>query len=304
MAIINFGSINIDHVYSVEHFVAPGETLSSNAYKSVLGGKGANQSIACAKAGANIKHAGNIHANDHAFLKQMQDTNVDCEWVNQQSSHATGHAIIQVNDEGENAIVLYAGANHCIDKTQIENVISSAHENDWVLLQNETNAIKEIIEGTSANGLNIAFNPAPMTKEVSSLALEKLSLLIVNEIEAMQLTATKNIEEASISLAKMYPTTKILLTLGKEGVHFMLAGETIKVDSFKVEAVDTTAAGDTFIGYFLAQYCILNEEDANNKKIITQILKTACAAAALCVTKAGAAPSIPTQQEVAKFLSN
>ncbi|MDT0593531.1 ribokinase [Glaciecola petra] len=303
MAVINFGSINIDHVYSVEHFVAPGETLSSSAYKSVLGGKGANQSIACAKAGANIKHVGNIHANDHAFLNQMQDVNVDCNWVCKIDSLATGHAIIQVNNEGENAIVLYAGANHCINKTQIDDVLSNADKTDWVLLQNETNAIAEIIESASAQGLNIAFNPAPMTKEVSTLELEKVSLLIVNEIEAMQLTSTDTIHEASAELTKQYPKTKILLTLGKNGVHFMQDGNTIKVDSYKVKALDTTAAGDTFIGYFLAQYCILNKQDANNEVIVTQALKTACAAAALCVTKAGAAPSIPTQQEVAKFLS-
>lgn len=303
MAVINFGSINIDHVYSVEHFVAPGETLSSKAYKSVLGGKGANQSIACAKAGASTKHVGNIHHNDHAFLGQMEDANVNCNDVNKLESCATGHAIIQVNEDGENAIVLYAGANHRIDKAQINSVLSNAQANDWVLLQNETNAIADIIDSAFQKGLKIAFNPAPMTKEVSQIALDKLSLLIVNEIEAMQLTNTNSIEDASNALASEYPTTKILLTLGKDGVHFMFAGNTIKVDSFKVEAIDTTAAGDTFIGYFLAQYCTLNDEDANNEEKLKLALKTACAAAALCVTKAGAAPSIPTQQEVAQFLS-
>jgi ribokinase len=304
MAIINFGSINIDHVYNVEHFVAPGETLSSTAYKSVLGGKGANQSIACAKAGAQVKHVGNIHNNDHAFLSQMQAMNVDCTYVKKREDCATGHAIIQVNDEGENAIVLFAGANHKIDRAQIDSVLDQCDPNDWVLLQNETSAIAEIIEAAHQRGIRTAFNPAPMSTEVADMAIDKLSLLVVNEIEAMQLSNTDTVEEATLVLQNRYPSTQVLLTLGKEGVRFLSNGDILEVPSFKVKAVDTTAAGDTFIGYFLAQYSqAVNHGIDNTSEEVTRALQVACAAAAICVTQEGAAPSIPNAEQVSQFLS-
>lgn len=298
MAVINFGSINIDHVYKVEHFVSPGETLSSLSYETVLGGKGANQSIACAKAGASVKHVGNIHQNDQRFLTQMSEADVNCEHVRLLQDIASGHAIIQVNDEGENAIVLFAGANHQITQTQINSALSACHSEDWVLLQNETNAIDEIIDSASKLGLQVAFNPAPMTDQVSQLDLDKLTLLIVNEVEAMQMTKTSNIEDACQALSLRYPNTEVLLTLGKAGVRFLVAGDTIEVPSFEVDVIDTTAAGDTFIGYFLAQY-----SKGQSRQNITTTLCKASAAAALCVSKAGAAPSIPTKQDVELFLS-
>jgi len=300
MAVINFGSINIDHIYSVPHFVTPGETLSSSRYQSVLGGKGANQSIACATAGIDIKHVGAVNVNDSEFVTQLENAGVNCAFVEQQTDTASGHAIIQVNSDGENAIVLFAGANHTLTNAQIDNVLNSAKANDWVLLQNETNAIANIIDKAAAKGLNVAFNPAPMTPEIINLPLEKVSLLFVNEIEAMQLSNTKSIDNASKALSTKYPNTKIIMTLGKAGVSYLHQGEQISVDGFKVKAADTTAAGDTFTGYFLATYIKNAAKGDNNPKLA---LKTACAAAALCVTKEGAAPSIPTAADVATFLA-
>lgn len=299
MAVINFGSINIDHIYTVPHFVTPGETLSSSRYQSVLGGKGANQSIACAHAGTEVKHVGAVHSSDTSFVKQLESAGVDCQFVKQQIATATGHAIIQVNDDGENAIVLFAGANHILSDAQIESAIDSAEADDWVLLQNETNAIGRIIERASAKGLSIAFNPAPMTPEIADLPLGKVTLLFVNEVEAMQLTNTQTIEDASSVLSTNYPNTKVIMTLGKAGVTYLYKGQQINVKGFKVNAVDTTAAGDTFTGYFLASYI---ESLANGSSEPEVALKTACAAAALCVTKEGAAPSIPKALNVAKFL--
>jgi ribokinase len=300
MAVINFGSINIDHIYSVPHFVTPGETLSSSHYQSVLGGKGANQSIACALANCDVKHVGAVHDNDASFVDILDNAGVNTQFVEKQTTTASGHAIIQVNSEGENAIVLFTGANHQLSARQIDKALNSASEKDWVLLQNETNAIGDIIDKASVRGLPIAFNPAPMTPNVASLPLEKITLLFVNEIEAMQLTQTNNIQDAARFLREKYPNTKVIMTLGKDGVKYLHKGDEVNVSGFKVNAVDTTAAGDTFTGFFLATYI---NNLAANINAPEQALKTACAAAALCVTKKGAAPSIPSASDVDSFLA-
>lgn len=310
MAVINFGSINIDHIYTVEHFVAPGETLSSSHYQSVLGGKGANQSIACAQAGVQTKHVGAVNNNDSSFVALLEQSGVDCNLVQKQSTTATGHAIIQVNHEGENAIVLFAGANHILSTEQIEHALAKATTGDWVLLQNETNAIEDIINIASAKNIPIAFNPAPMTTAIKQLPLDKIDLLFVNEIEAMQLTDTTTIEQAIANLSQNLPKTKVILTLGKKGVCFLYQSQQTLVEGFKVEAVDTTAAGDTFTGYFLARYIQNSQGIQSNQEnseitqqnVPTNALTTACAAAALCVTQQGAAPSIPSNEQVERFL--
>lgn len=304
MAIINFGSINIDHVYLVPHFVKPGETLSSTDYHSVLGGKGANQSIAAALAGSNVKHVGSVHTNDAGFTHSIRASGVDCTHIKEQTSVATGHAIIQVTEDGENAIVLFSGANHALDLQQIDDALEDATPNDWVLLQNETNAIGSVINAAAEKGLKVAFNPAPMTRDVQGLPLEKVDLLIVNEIEAMQLVDADNVDKAQTELALRYPQSRIVLTLGKKGVRFIHGKTFVEVTAFKVDALDTTAAGDTFIGYFLKHYSELNLAQAEGTSIETlkRILQTACAASAIAVTRPGAAPSIPHEMEVEAFL--
>nr|WP_136251812.1 ribokinase [Ningiella ruwaisensis] len=314
MAVYNFGSINIDHVYKVPHFVTPGETLSSTHYEKILGGKGANQSVACAKAGLTTFHVGSIHQNDEAMLEVMQRANVDLSLVNRQSQTASGHAIIQVNKEGENAIFLYGGANHLLSQERIESILDKAKKDDWVLLQNETNCVQDIIDIAYDKGINIAFNPAPMTDNIANIDLSKLSLLIVNEVEAMQLSQTDNIEAAKDVLKDLSEKTQVVLTLGKQGAIFLSSSAAsnaqIQVSAFKVEAVDTTAAGDTFIGFFLAQYIAYlsaTADDANKDtfavKPIENALKHACAASAISVTRNGAAPSVPSMEEVQDFLS-
>jgi ribokinase len=168
MAVFNFGSINIDHVYSVPHFVQPGETLSSKSYQSILGGKGANQSIALAKANNQVKHVGAIGASDRSFVEQMKEAGVNCDFVREMSDVASGHAIIQVTPDAENNIILFGGANQTLSQDHIANALAAAKPDDWVLLQNETNAIGEIIEEAHKRGLNIAFNPAPMTEAINN----------------------------------------------------------------------------------------------------------------------------------------
>lgn len=288
--IINFGSINIDHLYRVPHFVAPGETLASTAYSKGLGGKGFNQSIALHRAGAPVRHVGCIGADDAtagAWLHtQLTQLGLDLSAV-QAVETATGHALIQVNDDGENCILLYPGANHELTEAQINAELNHANA-DWVLLQNETNAITSIIERAHAAGKKVVFNPAPCRAELAQLPLHKLHTLIVNEIEAQQLSGEHQLEAALNKLATLCPN--IILTLGGDGVRYIGEAGAQFVAAKKVEVVDTTAAGDTFIGYYLASMA--------QGMDVRAALERASAAAAITVTRLGAVSAIPFAHEI------
>lgn len=300
MTIYNVGSINLDHLYQVDHFVRPGETMASQNYQCLLGGKGANQSVALAKAGADVKHVGAIHHSDQAVLDQLASLGVNTDLI-AKLDVPTGHAIIQLNTEAENAIILFQGANHALTQAQVDAVLAQATSGDWVLLQNETNQIEYTMKQAQAHGLKVAFNPAPMDAELTKKVLPSVDLLIVNEVEAMDLLGVADIDTASQILPTAYPDLSVLMTLGKAGVRYFPkqeAGqrmESLFVEAFSVEAVDTTAAGDTFIGYCLSS--LMNNED------MTVALKRACAASALCVTKMGAASAIPSSADVTEFLA-
>lgn len=294
MPVYNFGSINIDHVYQVPHLVQPGETLSSSDYQSVLGGKGANQSIAAAQAGLETKHIGAVNINDSSFIDTMQSCGVDCSLVRKEKNVASGHAIIQVDANAENCILLYGGANQIFSKERLQQALSSATRYDYFLFQNETNALADAIHTAHAKGMTIVFNPAPMTAQVSQLPLDKVDLLIVNEIEAQQLTHQNQLPDIKKALLQQYPNSRFVITLGKQGACYLDSSQDIFVNAFKVKAVDTTAAGDTFIGFFLAQLAA--------DKDVKEALHVACAASALAVTKPGAAQSIPSQAELEAFL--
>ena len=294
MTIYNFGSINLDHLYQLDHFVRPGETMASNSYQCLLGGKGANQSVALAKAGADVKHVGAIHHSDQAVIDQLESLGVDTGLI-KRIDVPTGHAIIQLTKEAENSIILYQGANHALTEEQVDQVLSQANAGDWVLLQNETNLIEYIMRKAQENKLKVAFNPAPMDAELTKEVLGFVDLLIVNEVEAMDLIGTKDIDSTIEAFPKAYPDLEVLMTLGKAGVCYFSGDESVKVKAFSVEAVDTTAAGDTFIGFCLSS--LMNGED------MTQAITRACAASAICVTRLGAASSIPTQDEVTAFLA-
>lgn len=294
MTVFNLGSINIDHLYRVDHFVRPGETLASTDYQTLLGGKGANQSIALARAGAKVQHIGAIGHSDAWVLDSLQQSGVGTAHLAQLNA-ASGHAIIQLTAAAENAILLYPGANHCLTRPQIDQALASAGSDDWLLLQHETNALAEAMDIAAARGLRIAFNPAPMVAEAVKPLLAKVDLLIVNEVEAMDLTVTDSVEAAQAALLSDYPELRILLTLGQAGVVHISPEGRHAVPAFKVEAVDTTAAGDTFIGYCLATLAAGGSID--------DALRHGNAAAALCVTRLGASVAIPSRAEVAAFLS-
>ncbi len=294
MAIINFGSINIDHVYQVPHFVQPGETLDTTDYQILLGGKGANQSIALAKAGADVLHVGYINENDVQFKQEMIKLGINGRFI-QCTSTASGHAIIQVTPSGENAIFIFGGANRLINEKDIQRALFDANEDDWVLLQNETTGTKAVLEQAKAKGLKVAFNPAPMTADIHDLDMRLIDLLIVNEIEAAELAGSGHYDDIVMFIEERFAHGSVLLTLGKQGVEWFSRGDHIAYPAFSVDAVDTTAAGDTFIGFFLAHYQIHQQPK--------QALRHACAASAIAVTRVGAAPSIPSHDEVSQFLA-
>ncbi|KXI28053.1 ribokinase [Paraglaciecola hydrolytica] len=294
MAVINFGSINVDHVYQVDHFVQPGETLASSDYQRLLGGKGANQSIALARAGSEVWHVGKVNEADATFKQTLIRENINCKHVSCTET-ASGHAIIQVTPSGENAIVLFGGANHELTSKDIMYALDAAKSSDWVLTQNETSGIDQVLLQAKEKGLKVAFNPAPMTESVKHLPHHCIDLLIVNEVEAEEISGHENLDKIEAYFRQEWPHAEVLITLGKAGVRMLKKDKTIDVPAFEVTAVDTTAAGDTFIGYFLSAYA-----DHSDSK--SALLK-ACAASALAVTKAGAAQSIPTKEEVSRFLA-
>ncbi len=287
--ILNFGSLNIDFVYKVPHFVRPGETLQSISLEQFAGGKGANQSVALAKAGAEVFHAGKV-GHDGLWLKEkLHHYGVDVTHVIE-GKNSNGHAMIQVDKEGQNAIILYPGTNKEIEKSEIEKAFAAFNEGDYLLLQNEINLMDMLIKMGHEKGLKVCFNPAPMDSKVLDYPLECVSVLIVNETEGCALAGTKDQGAILKILGEKYPHAEILLTTGSEGASYFYEGKELHLPAEKVQVVDTTAAGDTFIGYFLAE--------KTQERPIEVCLQTAMHAAAKCVTKEGAMDSIPSRSEL------
>jgi len=289
--IFNYGSINIDHIYQVPHLVTPGETISSTAYQQVLGGKGANQSIALAKAGAVVKHIGRCHKADQWALEQMQQAGVDCKLA-QLVDQPSGHAIIQVDAQAENSIVLFGGANQSFSIEDFENALSSAQAGDYLLLQNECNNIETMINMAVERQLKVVLNPSPMITNIATFPLDKVAMLVVNEIEISQLIGQSfhSAQEIVTAVRKHYRNIDVVVTLGAKGAMWINNEECIEVNALKVEVVDTTAAGDTFLGFLLAAI----SEGRTYKEALT----VGCKASALAVQSMGASSSIPSMAQV------
>ena len=291
--ILNYGSLNIDRVYQVEHFVAPGETISSTKMDIFPGGKGLNQSIALARAGANVYHAGTI-GEDGLFLKEaLEKSGVDCRYI-EVSGSPTGHANIQIDKKGENAIILFKGSNFENSKDQMHKVIDEFSEGDVLVLQNEINDIDYLMTLAKQKGMKIMLNPSPMNDELCTLDLSSVTWLILNEIEGNALTGEHEKDKILQKLAHKYPDTAIILTLGSEGAFYHDKFDTYFQPCFECKVVDTTAAGDTFTGYFLAGIAA----GLKQKKAMEQ----AAMAASIAVSRAGASSSIPGRNEVVSRL--
>lgn len=291
MKILNFGSINIDNVYHVDDFVRPGETKKSLGFQVFPGGKGLNQSVALARAGADVYHAGKIGADGQWLVDLMKASGVDTSLV-EAADCDTGKAIIQVSDSGQNAIILYDGANHRMNRDFAEHVLDKFQAGDILVLQNEINLVPEIIESAWRRGLKIALNPSPANEVIHQCDLSKIQWLLLNEIEGEWMTGKKAPEEICQELLNVYPDMEVILTLGSQGVLYRSVGKKCFQEAFKVDTVDTTGAGDTFTGYFLK--CIADGEAAEIA------LKMASKAASIAVSRAGAAVSIPYWSEVVR----
>lgn len=289
MKILNIGSCNIDYVYTLDHIVTPGETENSTRMDVFPGGKGLNQSIAAARAGGEVYHAGCVGNDGDLLTDILKHAGVDISFL-RPVDVKNGCAIIQVSRTGENAIFLHAGSNAMVDRALIDRVLSAFSAGDLLLLQNEISNVPYIVERAHKMGLRILFNPSPINEQIRAVDLKKLDYLILNEREAQALSETDNSEEALESLRRAYPTLGIVLTLGHKGCLFAQGEQTLFQSAFQVEAVDTTAAGDTFTGFFAAG--LARGEDMES------VLHTASAAAAVAVSRHGAAPSIPSLTEV------
>lgn len=292
MRILNFGSMNIDYVYRVKSIVKPGETISSTDVSTYCGGKGLNQSIALSKAGAVVYHSGMVGKDGDILINMLKNNGIDTLLIGIEEGRS-GHTMIQVADDGQNSIVLYGGANRLINKVFIDSVLEKFECGDIILLQNEISGIEYIIKRAAEMGMKVIINPSPMDEKLQNMDLSGVYMIILNEIEGNQLTGKINYKDILTSINNKYPDVKVVLTLGKEGAVFGDGYEYYEQKSFDVKAVDTTAAGDTFTGYFIKDYL----ESSNPK----HALEIASKASAITVTRAGAADSIPGIEEVLSY---
>lgn len=283
--ILNFGSLNIDFVYHVKRIVTEGETVHSSKLLKHLGGKGNNQSHALARAGVDVYHAGCVGNDGLQLLHSLEKEKVNTDWI-RVTNNPTGHAIIQIDDFAENAIIVHGGANKNITTTHIDEVIDYLQPQDIILLQNEINNIEYIINKARNKNIYIIFNSAPIDQHIHT-ALPCIQWLILNQHEIAYIYPQLSAQEAMNKLRDKYPDLKITLTLGASGVLHSedSSSNIIYQEATKVNPVDTTGAGDTFIGYLIASW--LQGKDISN------CLQLACRAAAISVTRIGAVSSIP-----------
>lgn len=293
MRVLNFGSLNLDYVYSVDHFVQPGETLSALSRTVKAGGKGLNQSVALARAGVLPFHAGCMGTGGSMLKNLLEENGVNTEFL-LPVPEAQGHTVIQVCPDGENSILLFGGSNRCIPEEHIRRVIGACSRGDWLILQNEINHLPLIVRLAAEKEMHIVLNPSPYNTALQQVDFSVLDWLLVNEIEAEQITGEKEPELVWKKLHSQYSRLSLLMTLGKQGsVAYQADGTAIKAHREKavvVQAVDTTAAGDTYTGYFLAGLM--------EGMPLPACMRLAGRAAAVSVTRPGAAESIPWRNEL------
>ncbi len=294
--LINVGSLCIDYVYTVPSLVRSGETLASSRREVFPGGKGLNQSIAAAKAGCEVVHVGKVGPDGDDLVDYLREQGVNTERITHTAT-PTGHAFIQVDPAGQNAIIIHGGSNRVLEPHQWNDCFINAQPGDWLLLQHETNAVEQIIRDAKARDIRIAINLAPADETVQQLPIELTDVLIVNEVEAMALSGKSSPDVAFGVLSDKYSDTTIVMTLGKAGLLYTVrtsnASKQGALGAFQIDPVDETAAGDSFVGYFMANLVA-------GASLETALL-AGSAAGALAVTREGAAPSIPSLNEVGQL---
>lgn len=293
MKCLVFGSMNIDKVYCLERLPERGETLSCGRYEVHVGGKGLNQAVSLAKSGADVYMSGYV-GHDGTFLTDfLSKSGVDTGLVRVTDSFS-GHAVIEVDKEGQNQMILFPGVNREITREYCDEILAKFSPGDLLVMQYETSQVEYMIARAHDKGMKVALNPSPFVDELKKIDYEKIDYLILNESEGYGISGENSIPEVIKALTNTVTNGAVVLTLGAEGAIYADGETVLTVPAFKAEAVDTTGAGDTFTGYFLnAVLCGEKPEQA---------LKTACAASALAVSKTGAAETIPEKEEVYAFL--
>ena len=289
MKVLNYGSLNVDYTYRVPHIIVGGETMASYELHEYCGGKGLNQSVALAKAGLDVWHAGIIGNDGQMLLDACAAAGVHTDFIRKMDVRG-GHTVIQVDEKGQNSIILYGGTNLMQTAEFADEVLSHFGEGDYLVLQNEINMLDYIIDRACERGMKIVLNPSPYNENLSGCDLQKVSLFLVNEIEAAQITGNTDPEHALDALCASFPKAAFVLTLGSDGAWYYDGEQKVFQGIFEVKAVDTTAAGDTFTGFFVSKLA----EGAD----IQTALRTAAKASSIAVTRVGAVPSIPTREEV------
>ena len=294
MKILNLGSLNIDKVYQVNHFVKGQETISAEECHVYPGGKGLNQSVAIARAGGEVFHAGALGSDGGELLSVLEKENVHLELV-RRTGGVSGSAVIQVTG-GENAIIVYGGANKEITREDVDRALEPFGKGDYLLLQNETSLVSYAIRKASEKGMTVVFNASPVTEDMQGYPLEMVDIFFVNEIEAKYLAECDEGDYQIIleRLHQKYPAAILVMTVGEEGVYYQSESDFFHLPANQVSVVDTTAAGDTFGGYYLA--CI------SKSMTVKAALETATAAAGLAVGRNGASVSIPYWEDVESMM--
>ena len=292
MNVLNFGSLNVDISYNVSHIAKPGETIKALGRSIIAGGKGLNQTVAMARAGVDVFHAGCVGKERTLLLRTLQEENVVTEFILALNMD-TGHTIIQIEDGGQNCIIVNGGANQKIPKSHIDIVMRRFLKNDILLLQNEINNLAYIMEKAYISGMQIIFNPSPYADDIRTLPLYTVSYFVVNEYEGKKLFSASCIEEIIPFASQQYPGCRVLLTLGENGAMYYENGVIIRQPAHPVDVVDPAAAGDAFLGYFI--------HGLTRDLPIDKTLNNAAIAAAITVSRHGAAMSIPKMEEVKAF---
>ena len=287
--LVNLGSLCVDHVYGVPNITSAGETVASRSHAVFPGGKGLNQSLAAARAGAEVAHAGCIGSDGLWLREELLGAGVDVSLVREVDT-PSGHAVIQVNPRGENAIVIAGGSNRVLTAADRDAAFARCGPEDWLLLQNEINDLEAVLAGARAAGCRVAFNVAPVDGREQGYDLGGVALLILNEVEAAALAGVPEPDPALDVLCRRYPSCDVVITLGRDGLRHGRGDARLRLEAFAADAVDETAAGDAFVGYLMATLL--------EGKPMREALVLGSAAGALAVTRAGAASSIPEREAV------
>lgn len=286
--IYTLGSINADYIYRVPHLPAPGETPAATHLSRELGGKGANQSVAVARAGVRVSHIGAVGQDGGWAIHALEGFGVDCTHIARVDA-PTAHAIINVDPAGENAIVIYPGANQEQSLTRLDMALTHAEPGDYLLLQNETNLQAEAAELAKSKGMTVVYSAAPFAADAVQAVLDHVDILVMNAVEAAQLTAALGISAADL------PVSALIVTRGADGADWIAQGQTTHVPALPADPVDTTGAGDCFIGYTIAGLDEgLSPQDA---------MRLGAAASALQVQRPGTAGAIPSRADVNALLN-